>query len=234
MHPPPANPGAGSSLARPALRNFRLVRTGVDMEALRAELARNEDCWLFDTRRQQSLSVHAKTQAIQLRQVDPSAVTDGVAVRDCGAVIDGVLADEFPETLRWLHETAAALEGELARAMYVRLAAGGIVARHIDTGDYYARRGRFHLCVWSHGSFMMAGGESITAREGDLLWFDNKEPHESRYDAPLGGRRLLRPDDVGARDAWRTHLIFDVLGDAISQGLRATPGHGGMEEDRHG
>jgi hypothetical protein len=44
------------------------------------------------------------------------------------------------------------------------------------------------------GRGITCGDETVTMRNGELWWFDNKTPHQSRNDG----------------DCWRMHIIFDV------------------------
>ena len=94
-------------------------------------------------------------------------------------------------------EGIAALQaGELGRATLVALQPRGWVRPHIDAGEYYRVRDRFHLVLKSpSGSPLMAGGETVVMREGELWAFDNKAKHDAR----------------NLTEEPRVHLIFDVL-----------------------
>ena len=75
------------------------------------------------------------------------------------------------------------------------LLAGRRVYEHIDRGEYYGVRDRYHLVMTSvDGSCLKAGEEEVTMREGELWWFDNKAVHEAW--------------NRGYQD--RIHLVFDV------------------------
>jgi aspartyl/asparaginyl beta-hydroxylase (cupin superfamily) len=95
-----------------------------------------------------------------------------------------------------LEQFAVERNATLQRALLVRLQPHGTVYPHIDRGEYYAIRDRYHLPITSPGgSWLCSGGEEIAMREGELWWFDNKATHHSRNDS----------------DEWRTHVIFDLL-----------------------
>ena len=90
------------------------------------------------------------------------------------------------------------LQSEVSRAKIVNLPPGGRVYPHIDRGEYYRYRDRYHLVLRSpHGSWLRAGDETVRMAEGELWWFDNKEMHEAMNDG----------------DADRIHFIFDLLPD---------------------
>jgi aspartyl/asparaginyl beta-hydroxylase (cupin superfamily) len=89
---------------------------------------------------------------------------------------------------------ARRLGGTLGRAKIVNLPPGRRVLAHVDRGDYYARRDRYHLVVESDGCRMRAGDEEVVMGRGELWWFDNKAEHEA-------WNETASP---------RIHLIFDV------------------------
>ena len=96
----------------------------------------------------------------------------------------------------FLKALAARQGAELGRAKLVMLPAGRRVYPHIDRGEYYRVRDRYHLVIRSTaGSWLRAGDEEVTMQEGELWWFDNKAMHEAW--------------NHGDQD--RLHLIFDML-----------------------
>jgi hypothetical protein len=78
----------------------------------------------------------------------------------------------------------------------VRLNPNGKVYPHIDEGEYYKVRDRYHLVLSSPGgSHMNSGGETVVFQDGELWWFDNQAVHDAFNPSPHG----------------RIHVIFDVL-----------------------
>jgi len=105
-------------------------------------------------------------------------------------------AARFPVSVALLSRLAGQLGGVLGRALLVRLAPSSIVYPHIDEGEYYRIRDRYHYVIDSpSGSVLTAGDEAMTMKAGELWWFDNKQMHSSRNDG----------------SGWRVHLIFDLL-----------------------
>ena len=104
-------------------------------------------------------------------------------------------SQRFPLARAFLEETARTLGGELSRAKLVCLPPGNRVYPHVDRGEYYRARDRFHLVLRSSGSWMRAGDEEVRMRAGELWWFDNDQEHEACNDG----------------DTDRIHLIFDLL-----------------------
>jgi hypothetical protein len=176
------------------LKHFRRIASGVDVADARAEILANRALWYADQQRQQTIGVQAETNNIALRQGVRSPAPS-VRFRDCQEVVDSVHAQRFPKAMTLLKRFADEEEGELARAMLVRLRPQGRVFGHIDTGVYYDCRDRYHLVVHSQdGSEMTSGGEKVVFREGELWCFDNKAFHEA----------------ANYSNDWRVHIIFDL------------------------
>jgi hypothetical protein len=105
-------------------------------------------------------------------------------------------AESFPAVKAFLDKIASQNDAELGRARLVRLPGTGRVHPHVDRGDYYRLRDRYHLVLQSaEGSHLRAADEEVRMRTGELWWFDNKQVHEAENQAQLD----------------RIHLIFDLL-----------------------
>ncbi|MFK8182057.1 MAG: aspartyl/asparaginyl beta-hydroxylase domain-containing protein [Phormidesmis sp.] len=179
-----------------SLKYFRLLLPQVNIQPFLTEIATNEHLWLKDTSRQQKVTVQRETNAIYLRSaVKPFPIGESNG-NNVHASRQTKLAQHFPKIMAWLNNFSEQRKGELGRATIVRLAPKGRVYRHIDKGDYYRIRDRYHLVLHSPaGSMLGAGDEWIRMQPGEFWWFDNNAPHEAYNES----------------DDWRIHLIFDVL-----------------------
>jgi aspartyl/asparaginyl beta-hydroxylase (cupin superfamily) len=179
----------------PDYRNFALLKSGIDVDTLLADVDSQPDLWDLETGRQDRLKVQRETANIPLRGAQ-KPFPEGVSGNDVHPSRKSVLADRCPKIYRWLEECAQQLDGELCRATVVRLNPHGKVYRHIDVGEYYKVRDRYHLILRSPGgSEMLCGDERVIFHEGELWWFNNKAPHEA----------------FNHSDEGRIHLIFDLL-----------------------
>jgi aspartyl/asparaginyl beta-hydroxylase (cupin superfamily) len=162
---------------------------------LQDELRANEDCWLLDTSRQDKIACQRDTQTILLR-VAASAQAPGIPNASIHASRDSKVSSRFPRTMAWLAHFSTQLEGELGRAMLVRLRPRGQIDRHIDRGDYYQVRHRFHVMLNApDGCWLECGDERWEPRTGQILWFDNKCPYE----------------EGNPSSEWSVRLIVDIL-----------------------
>ena len=177
------------------MRYFKLIRDGIDPLPFLNEIASVDGAWDAATGRQDKIAVQREAMAIPLRGLKKSAIGDRKR-RDVHESRWTSSAKAYPVACGFLSEIAEALDSELSRAKIVRLPAGRRVYSHIDRGDYYRLRNRYHLVLKStHGSWLKAADEEVRMGEGQLWWFDNDQPHEAFND--------------GEED--RIHMIFDLL-----------------------
>ena len=184
--PPPAA-GAGSPFLR--------IARNVDVGPILAELEAASDLWLADTSRQRKVRCQRDTQNIFLRVARKPLPPGARNANDVHESRTGRHAPRFPRALAFCRRIADLQAGDLGRVTLVALQPQGWVRPHVDAGDYYRRRDRFHLVLRSPGgSPLTAGGETIVMRERELWAFDNKAEHDAR----------------NPTDEPRVHLIFDV------------------------
>jgi aspartyl/asparaginyl beta-hydroxylase (cupin superfamily) len=177
------------------MKHFKLIRNQIDPLPLLAEIAAVDEAWEQATGRQQKIAVQREALAIPLRGLRASAIA-GRSRRDVHECRWTSGAAQYPLACRFLEDTARALDSLPGRAKIVCLPAGQRVYPHIDRGEYYRVRDRYHLVLRStQGSWLKAGDEEVRMREGELWWFDNKAMHEACND--------------GDQDC--VHLIFDLL-----------------------
>ena len=182
-----------------SLKHFRLIDEHVNIQPFLTEIAINKSLWLTNTRRQDKIAVQRETNSIYLRSAMkpfPAGVANSNVVHESRQT---QLTQYFPTIMQWLEEFARNRKGELGRATLVRLAPQGRVYRHIDKGEYYRIRDRYHLVLHSlTGSILGAGDEWLKMHPGECWWFNNKIPHEAYNES----------------NDWRIHLIFDILNPA--------------------
>jgi hypothetical protein len=177
------------------MNHFQLVEKDIDVRPILQELERHEEAWEAQMGRKEKVAVQREAAAIPIRGLRRSCIR-GRRRRDVHESRYTSLSEEFPAVKAFLEEFAAGNEAELGRARIVRLPGTGHVHAHVDRGDYYRIRDRYHLVLQSaEGSHLRAADEEVWMRTGELWWFDNKRRHEAHNDAELD----------------RIHLIFDLL-----------------------
>lgn len=177
------------------MRYFHRMTSAIDPKPFLGEIVSLDDAWALSTGRQQKIKVQREALGIPLRGLRKSAI-NGRQRRDVHESRWTTASKNFPLACRFLSDFAEAQGSLLGRAKIVCLPAGRRVYPHVDRGDYYRVRHRYHFILRSsRGSWLKAGDEEIRMREGELWWFDNKQSHEAFNDG----------------DQDRIHIIFDLL-----------------------
>ncbi|MEM7497678.1 MAG: aspartyl/asparaginyl beta-hydroxylase domain-containing protein [Pseudomonadota bacterium] len=177
------------------MKHFKRLRERIDPRPFLEEIEGIDGAWDDATGRQEKIAVQREALAIPLRGLRKSAI-NGRKRRDVHESRWTTGSVRFPVARTFLDRIAAEEACELGRAKIVCLKAGKRVYPHIDRGEYYRVRGRYHFVLRSSaGSWMKAGDEEVRMAEGELWWFDNNATHEAHNDG----------------DEDRIHMIFDML-----------------------
>ena len=177
---------------RKELRNFRLLKSNLDLRAIREELSKST-LWVDMHSRPNRPKTQAHSQRIQMRaHVD----REDQHFDDVEESLDCPGWQALETTRNFVLDFAAEAGGVIGRVRVSNLDPGKEIIPHIDNGAYYVHRDRYHLVINSvNGTQFTAGDETVTMHENELWWFDNKKMHSVKN---LG-------------DQSRTHLIFDLL-----------------------
>ena len=176
-------------------KHFCLMKSNVNIAPMLHEIDKQEVRWQINTSRQDNIRVQRETNNIFLRAaVKP--VPEGMKLNDVHPSRKTSSAEHYPLIYQWVEAFANEMRASLGRLNIVRLKPNSQVYRHIDHGDYYKVRDRYHLVLRSkEGSEMLVDDEKVTMQEGELWWFNNKAPHEAFNNS----------------EEWRIHVIFDLL-----------------------
>ena len=82
---------------------------------------------------------------------------------------------------------------EIYRCGFLALPVDEYVGAHIDEGNYYKTKDRYHLSIKGEYQYF-TGCDTIVVEPGTLFWFDNKQPHGA----------------VNTADETRITFVFDV------------------------
>jgi len=182
------------------MKYFELKEPKIDPAPYLQEIESIDNAWAEATGRQDKIKVQREALAIPLRGLRKSAIGDRKR-RDVHESRWTTGSVKYPKTRAFLEAFAEKQNSILGRAKIVCLPAGKRVYPHIDQGEYYRVRDRYHFVLRSTaGSWMKTGDEEVRMKEGELWWFDNNTIHEARNDG----------------DQDRIHMIFDMLPAALA------------------
>jgi hypothetical protein len=150
-----------------------IIDKKVDVRGMLGEVKKYPLHWLFDVTRQENIDVQRETESISLVSPIPLKGKQGLeSTWDSHDYEETVLYDFYPEIMSFLES----FPEKVARVSIIRLL--GQVYSHIDYGEYYRNRKRYHLCLEGEYEYhVLDTVETISA--GTLFYFDNDYPHWS-------------------------------------------------------
>lgn len=176
------------------MNNIKVLKTGIDVSGVLAQLKQYPDDWGAVRNIEGAKNVineygFPEVSAGVLQLVMGGISKEGEYVGDTEiciptpayghhtSVID-IVADNFDN---------------ISRCGFLSLPVGGKVGTHIDIGNYYQTRDRYHLSIQGKYKYHV-GDEEIVIEPGMLVWFNNKLPHGT--------------ENIG--DEVRITFVFDV------------------------
>ena len=176
------------------MQYFERIDQHVDIQPLLDEIASIKDAWALASGRQNKVTVQRESNSVPLRGIAKSK-TLGRRSQDVHESRATKISRKFPVAVAWLEDFAQRQQAQLGRAKIVRLPPGAHAYPHVDRGEYYEVRDRYHLVLKSlEGSPLRSADETALMREAELWWFDNKQFHEA----------------WNTSEEDRIHLIFDL------------------------
>lgn len=161
--------------------NIELLARSVNVHDLRQEVLSNDACWA-----EAAVRHKAGEYFITGNRADGTYIP----LRVGDAARETCFVERFPLVSGWVK----AQFGELGRMFLYKIPVGQPgIPRHIDSGAYYRKHNRYHLCLQGRYRYEV-GGEELVAEAGDLFWFDNQKPHSV--------------ENIGSED--RITVVFDV------------------------
>lgn len=173
--------------------NIRVIKTGINVSKILEQLKQYPEDWGNQRKIDGAESMldrgFPEVQAGVLQLVVGGVESLDQYVGDTEICIETPAYHRHTEVIRFLKRNF----GKFSRCGFLSLPVGGKVGTHIDIGDYYLTRDRYHLSI--QGTYIYhVGSEAVVVEPGTLLWFNNKLPHGT--------------ENVG--DEVRITFVFDV------------------------
>jgi hypothetical protein len=154
--------------------DISIITRNFNVEKALEEIKSQPDNWLVDTKRQNLFYEQAGTETISL--VKPWSSTFLADHRDNHEYRPTDLYKKYPETLKLIYKYFP--QELVARIVIVKLLPGKFVFPHVDDGEYYRVRHRYHIAIT--GSYIYTVEDTRRQIEpGMLFWFNNKRVHTS-------------------------------------------------------
>ena len=158
------------------MKNIRVIKTGINVSKILKQLEKHPEDWGSQRNMEGALSMldrgFPEVSAGVLQLVIGGVTSLDQYVGDTEICIPTPACENHTEILRFLKRNFK----KFSRCGFLSLPIGGEVGKHIDRGDYYLTRNRYHLCIQGTYEYFV-GDESVIVNAGDLLWFNNKLMH---------------------------------------------------------
>jgi mannose-6-phosphate isomerase-like protein (cupin superfamily) len=170
------------------MNNIRIIQKNVDISKILKQLKDNENDWYevakFD-------NIAGKTQPKNFLPITMGMIENyEQSIKDSNHQCNTIFYRKYTEIVKWLRNKNCQNH---ARAAFFRLNPGAKVGRHVDDGEYYLTKDRYHLSLQGVYRYE-CDGEEIIVYPGTFFWFNNKKYHEA--------------ENIGKID--RITFVFDV------------------------
>jgi hypothetical protein len=179
-------------LWRVSLADIRIIKTGINVSKIKAQLEKYNDDWGVQKRIDGADQIDPDFHRIEagVLQLVMGAITKpGEMAYNTEICIKTPAFDRHTEIVRFLKRNFKSF----SRCGFLSLPVGEIVGTHIDQGTYYLNKDRYHLSIQGRYEYH-CGDDVVNVEPGTLLWFDNKKPHGAK--------------NIG--DVTRITFVFDV------------------------
>ena len=159
--------------------NIKIIKTGINVSKILTQLKRYPEDWGNQTQVDGAQSLldqgFPEVNAGVLQLVVGGVEKMDQYVGDTEICIPTPAIKRHTEVVRFMQRNFK----KFSRCGFLSLPVGGIVGVHIDLGNYYLTRDRYHLAIQGKYEYTV-GGETVLVEPGTLLWFNNKLEHAAK------------------------------------------------------
>ena len=159
---------------------INIVSRDIPVDELLAEVNSMPDNWLINQARQKNIKYQKDTESIALVKTVPLFLGSNHLAKSYNSHVYRKTNEYklYPNVTAWLDSFAAENNLKIAWISIVKLKVGGILTEHIDYGEYYKKRDRYHLCLDGAYRYSVLDKEEIITA-GTLFRFNNKCAHSA-------------------------------------------------------
>jgi hypothetical protein len=176
------------------MNSIKVIKTGINVSKILDQLKKHPEDWGAQKNIEGVRSLvneygFPEVQAGVLQLVIGGVESMDQYVGDTEICIPTPAMRKHTEVIRFLLRNFK----RFSRCGFLSLPVGGGVGKHIDVGNYYLTRDRYHLSIQGTYDYTV-GDQTVRVEPGTLLWFNNKLEHGTK--------------NVG--DVVRITFVFDV------------------------
>ena len=155
------------------MSNFRFIETNIDVTPYVEELKANDHLWHMVS---QMRNIGGQLNPYGFLPLTMGVQVNGANIKNSELQQNTPAYEMFPRMVKFLKDHNCANH---SRAAFFKLGPKGSVGDHIDDGDYYLTRDRYHFSLQGRYRYM-CGGEEHIIEPGTFFWFDNKKIHAAQ------------------------------------------------------
>ena len=165
------------------MKNIRIIETGIDVSAIQKQLDQYPEDWgnvgrMKGTARQDPHTKIVTSEVLQLVMGGVSKPDEFIG--DTEITLPTEATSRHTEIQKFLFSHFR----NIGRCAFLKTPVGQITGKHIDVGNYYLTKDRYHLSisgtyrytVWDDGDDDTTK-EVIDVEPGTFFWFNNKKNH---------------------------------------------------------
>lgn len=156
--------------------NIKVLKTGINVSKILAQLKQYPEDWGSQKQISTADSMlnygFPEVEADVLQLVIGGVENMDQYVGDTEINIETPAYHKHTEVIRFLKRNFK----KFCRCGFLSLPVGGKVGAHIDVGNYYQTKDRFHLSIAGRYKYF-CGDEEYIVEPGTLFWFNNKFKH---------------------------------------------------------
>ena len=154
----------------PYKTNIRIIKEGIDPKPFLDQM--DSDHWNWVSRQK---NLGGKKNPYGFLPLVWAKVPPGIDPHEHSGKEPTGLYDHYTEIHKFWKKYKIKKTG---RAAFFKLAPGRKVLEHIDRGDYYKNKDRYHLSLQGKYRYRV-GDEEMIVEPGTFFWFYNKVPHSA-------------------------------------------------------
>ena len=154
------------------MSHFRFIDMNVDVSKILKQLLDNPDDWKAVTKIK---NISGDLDPYGFLPLTMALIKPGGDSHHTEGQQNTPMYYKYTEIRRWLKSYKCHRH---SRAAFFKLKPGGSVGKHIDWGNYYLTRDRYHLSL--SGTYEYTVGDEMHVIEpGTFFWFNNKIEHKA-------------------------------------------------------
>ncbi len=154
------------------MSNFRFIETSINPDPFLEELHENEKYWKMVSNLE---NIGGLKNPYGFLPLTMGVQVNNENIKHSDKQQNTEAYNNFPLMRDWLIRHNASKH---SRAAFFKLKPGDSVGMHVDDGNYYLTRDRYHFSLQGEYEYWV-DGEIYLIKPGTFFWFDNKKPHSA-------------------------------------------------------